>query len=1016
MKNLLIVIVLSVFSQFMTGQDAFITTWQTTTSNESITIPTTGGGYDYTVDWGDGNVTNNHTGNATHVYAAPGQYQVAITGSFPRIYFNFSADKDKIISIDQWGDQVWTSMENAFRGCSNLAGQAIDAPDLSNVTSLISMFDRAIAFNQDIGDWDVSNVTDMEYMFLVASSFNQDIGDWDVSNVTNMNRMFYQATSFNQDIGDWDVSNVNNMSGMFGDASSFNQDIGDWDVSNVTSMLGLFENASSFNQDIGDWDVSNVTFMILLFSNASAFNQDIGDWDVSNVSAMPVMFYNASSFNQDLGNWDVSNVANMNGMFSGVELSQENYDATLIGWSNLSLQPNVSFDAGSSTYCLAEEARQNIIDTYGWTITDGGFVECQPPLCSSLIAPSFGEFEVDVTTDLLWQEAERATGYVLSIGTAIGAYDILDNVDVGDVTSYDPGNFRCNSSIYVDITPYGEVGSAANCDTEYFYTQSFEASAGDDLFICFPDTAQLNASGGSIYSWSPMEGLDDPNIPNPMASPDTTTTYFVDIMNDEGCLVSDEVTVFVNPLLMANASATNETGEAANDGTATVVASGGQAPYSFAWSNGENTPSIQNLAPGLYFVTLTDAFNCQAIDTTEVMAFNCPPLSLNSSQQNIDCFGNCDGSISISSVLNGTAPFSYNWNTGDTTSTLIDLCPGTYELTVTDDNGCMVIDTFMITSNPQLMANASSTDETQEEANNGTATVVASGGQAPYSYAWSNGESTPSMENLAPGMYFVTVTDALNCQAFDTTQVVAFDCAPLSLSSSHQNVDCEGNCNGSISVNEVLNGTAPFTYNWNTGDTQSALNDLCPGQYEVTVSDDNGCMVLDTFFISSENEIIVQVDSIQDISANQQGAIYISVNDNGSYSFLWSGPGAFSSNELILTDLQEPGCYTLVITDNVAGCTKDTTVCLEDLTSTFSLQTSSFGLYPNPSSGIINIPGDVPSENIEQIKIWDTFGKEHFLLKLSENQYQLPREEGVFILLIVMKDGRQYLEQVLHLK
>src|SRR5690606_32137868 len=100
--------------------DYFITTWETTAVNESITIPTTGTGYNYTVDWGDGNTDSGLTGNATHTYTVPGVYTVKVQGSFPRIYFNNEGDRLKIKSIEQWGTNVWTSMERAFYGCTNL--------------------------------------------------------------------------------------------------------------------------------------------------------------------------------------------------------------------------------------------------------------------------------------------------------------------------------------------------------------------------------------------------------------------------------------------------------------------------------------------------------------------------------------------------------------------------------------------------------------------------------------------------------------------------------------------------------------------------------------------------------------------------------------------------------------------------------------------------------------------------------------------------------------------------------
>ncbi|MDC0189465.1 BspA family leucine-rich repeat surface protein [Flavobacteriales bacterium] len=199
------------------------------------------------------------------------------------------------------------------------------------------------------------------------------ISDWDVSIVTDMSYMFNNAETFNQDIGGWDVSIVTDMSYMFNNAETFNQDIGGWDVSNVTNMAMMFQNADSFNQDIGDWDVSQVTNMLYMFTLAYSFNQDIGDWDVSQVTYMQSMFASADSFNQDIGSWDVSNVNDMNEFFGfGAGLSIENYDALLIGWSELELQENIDFNGGYSTYCLGAEARQYIIDTFSWNITDGG--------------------------------------------------------------------------------------------------------------------------------------------------------------------------------------------------------------------------------------------------------------------------------------------------------------------------------------------------------------------------------------------------------------------------------------------------------------------------------------------------------------------------------------------------------------------------------------------------------------------------------------------------------------------
>jgi len=110
-----------------------------------------------------------------------------------------------------------------------------------------------------------------------------------------------------------------------------------------------------------------------VFWNNAVFNQDLSNWNTSNVTQMNGMFENATSFDRSLGNWDVSKVEDMVTMFEGSGLSTQNYDATLIAWNNLPLLQNgVQFDAGNSQYCSSEVARQNLIDTYGWNITDGG--------------------------------------------------------------------------------------------------------------------------------------------------------------------------------------------------------------------------------------------------------------------------------------------------------------------------------------------------------------------------------------------------------------------------------------------------------------------------------------------------------------------------------------------------------------------------------------------------------------------------------------------------------------------
>lgn len=364
----LVLIGLSVFFGFFSGSvaaypaDEFVTTWKTdnpgTSNSTSITIPTTGTGYNYSVDWNNDGVVDQTglTGSVTHDYGTAGTYTVRIKGTFPRIYFNNGGDKSKILSVEQWGTNAWTSMNRAFFGANNLVINASDTPNLnsvtdmqlmfqeasllgggtgnwswntSTVTNMTQLFQGAVNFNKDITSWNTSNVTTLSGMFRNAYVFNQNISTWNTSNVTNMYYMFGNATSFNQPIGIWNTSKVTDMGNMFDVATSFNQPIGTWDISKVTNMYRMFMQASSFNQPLNSWDTSKVTNMMGTFRSATAFNGNISNWNTISVTNFSEMFYVATSFNQNIDSWNTSNAITMSSMFS----SASSFNQNVNGWN-----------------------------------------------------------------------------------------------------------------------------------------------------------------------------------------------------------------------------------------------------------------------------------------------------------------------------------------------------------------------------------------------------------------------------------------------------------------------------------------------------------------------------------------------------------------------------------------------------------------------------------------------------------------------------------------------------------
>ena len=368
-KLSLIVLILSIIPAKVNAQQGFITTWDTNntylqgggSTATQIKIPTViGPGYNYNVSWvkvGTPAINGtllNQTGSALIDNLTPGIYRVEITGIFPRIHFNSGPERLKILTIEQWGNIAWSTMQNSFSGCANLTYNATDSPNLAGVTDMsqmftscsklvgnasmnnwstvtvsdmTSLFNLATLFNGNIGNWNTSNVTNMSQMFFNNDSFNQNIGNWNTTKVTNMTFMFGGAKVFNQNLTNWNTSSVIQMHSMFSGATAFNGDISGWNTANVINMSSMFTGAVAFNQNIGSWNTGNVTNMTSMFLSALLFNQNIGSWNTIKVNSLSQMFTFARAFNQNIGNWNTSNVTNMGSMFSGATLFNQDLNS-----------------------------------------------------------------------------------------------------------------------------------------------------------------------------------------------------------------------------------------------------------------------------------------------------------------------------------------------------------------------------------------------------------------------------------------------------------------------------------------------------------------------------------------------------------------------------------------------------------------------------------------------------------------------------------------------------------------
>ncbi len=420
-------------------------------------------------------------------------------------------------------------------------------------------------------------------------------------------------------------------------------------------------------------------------------------------------------------------------------------------------------------------------------------------------------------------------------------------------------------------------------------------------------------------------------------------TYVVVVTDAENCSASVSVAITQPGVLSANASSTGQTAFGENDGTATANPSGGTAAYTYLWGNGSTDQKISDLAPGNYNVVVTDANGCTAVQTVTVNSFNCF-LSATISGSNIACNGANNGSAAVL-VSGGADPFTFVWSNGETSQSVSNLNAGSYTVEILDGNSCPAVFSIQITEPALLDANIAATAESATGANDGSATASPTGGTGTYTFAWSNGETTQTIQDLVPGTYTVLVTDENGCTSEQSIEVSSFLCA-ISAQNSIVNVTCAGAANGSITVS-LQGGEAPFNFNWSNGGSTATINNLTGGTYTVEVSDANGCA------FSTSAEVVeplplsaVELETQHPLCPNDaSGSATASISGGTEpYTFLWSN-GA-SGN--ILSNAAA-GNYTVQATD-ANGCQSSAAVSLvatDNQAPTVSAQNATLALNAN---------------------------------------------------------------------
>ncbi|MBK8845743.1 MAG: SprB repeat-containing protein [Bacteroidetes bacterium] len=344
-------------------------------------------------------------------------------------------------------------------------------------------------------------------------------------------------------------------------------------------------------------------------------------------------------------------------------------------------------------------------------------------------------------------------------------------------------------------------------------------------------SASVTQSGGMMpytYLWS--NGGTDASQTGLAAG-----TYTVTVTDFFGNTGTCSYTLTEPALLTSTCSGTNVTCNGGSDGSASVTESGGTSPYAYLWNNSATTAAITGLTAGTYKVTVTDANGCTA--TCEYTVTEPAALMASCSGTNVSCNGGTDGSASVI-ASGGTSPYGYVWSNGGTDASQTGLVAGTYTVTVTDANVCITTCEYIVTEPTALTATCSGTNVSCNAGTDGSASVVAGGGTAAYSYLWSNLGTDASQTGLMAGTYTVTVTDANGCTA--TCEYTVTEPALLTVSLTPTNVTCLGGSDGSIAANPA-GGTMAYSYMWSDGQTTATATGLISGTYTVTVTDANGC-------------------------------------------------------------------------------------------------------------------------------------------------------------------------------
>ncbi len=405
-------------------------------------------------------------------------------------------------------------------------------------------------------------------------------------------------------------------------------------------------------------------------------------------------------------------------------------------------------------------------------------------------------------------------------------------------------------------------------------------------------------------------------------------TYSVTVTDDSGCSVFGTETIIEPTALTSSVIGTDVTCFGGDNGAIDLTVSDGTPPYSFDWDNAPNMEDVSGLTAGTYNVTITDDNGCT---TTDGVTIN-EPTELTSlvSDGVTSCAGISDGILDLT-VSGSVPPYTYDWDndgTGDNDDAEdpTGLAAGTYTVIVTDGNGCTTTASGVIVDAVSVTASATVDDEAScSGSNDGIATASGMGGTGTYTYEWSNGETTQTATGLDVGINVVTVTDGNGCQG--TASVNISSTVIVAGNGVVSNVSCEGGSDGQIEL-FPSGGDIPYTIVWSTGSGANPLTGLSMGQYQVTITDNNGCNTVETYDITEPSVIVIGgTGGNLQCTGDNSGSISLTVSGGTpTYNYTWSHDATLN---LPNASGLPAGIYTVTVTD-ANGCTAIESITIDE--------------------------------------------------------------------------------------